>query len=468
MQIPILNGIYTNEASDFRTSYPRNLIPVPKKQGISSGYLRPADGLVALNSSAGGIAKGGVNWNGVCYRVIGGNFSSISATGAVVSIGSVGGASGRVTFDYSFDRLGIAAGGRLYLYDGTTLTQVTDADLGTVVDFIWVDGYFMSTDGEFLIVTELNDPFTVNPLKYGSSEADPDPIKAILKLRNEPHALNRHTIEAFSNEGGANFPFARIDGAQIQRGTVGTHTCCVFMEAIAFIGGGRNESIAIWLGASGNTIKISTREVDQVLAEFTEAQLSACLIEARIDKGHEHLYVHLPDRTLVYDSAASREVGEPVWFVLTSSITGNSQYRGQDLVWCYDRWLVADPESSTVGYLSDSVSSHWGELVGWDFGTTIVYGEGRGAIFHELELVCLTGRAEMGDNSTIWTQYSTDGETWSVERGIYAGTTGQRNKRLVWLQQGSMRNWRIQRFRGTSDARLTIARLEARLEPLAN
>ena len=69
----------------------------------------------------------------------------------------------------------------------------------------------------------------------------------------------------------------------------------------------------------------------------------------------------------------------------------------------------------------------------------------------------------------IWTQYSLDGETWSMELNtrIKAGTQGERLKRIVWLQQGSMRNWRIQRFRGTSDAQLSIARLEARLEPLA-
>ena len=76
----------------------------------------------------------------------------------------------------------------------------------------------MLTDGEFLIVTELNDPFSVSPLKYGSSEADPDPVKAILKLRNEPYALNRYTIEVFDNVGGEGFPFQRIEGAQTQTG----------------------------------------------------------------------------------------------------------------------------------------------------------------------------------------------------------------------------------------------------------
>ena len=45
MQIPILDGIYTDNNSDFRTAYPVNLIPVPKGQGISAGYLRPAEGI---------------------------------------------------------------------------------------------------------------------------------------------------------------------------------------------------------------------------------------------------------------------------------------------------------------------------------------------------------------------------------------------------------------------------------------
>jgi hypothetical protein len=47
MQIPILNGIFTDDGqAEIRTSYPVNLIPVPKQSGISNGYLRPADGLV--------------------------------------------------------------------------------------------------------------------------------------------------------------------------------------------------------------------------------------------------------------------------------------------------------------------------------------------------------------------------------------------------------------------------------------
>ncbi len=465
MQIPILSGIYADGSPNFRTSYPKNMVPVPKENGISKGYLRPGEGIVELGTGPG-ISRGAINWNGELYRVMGTKFVSISSSNVVTVIGDVG-SGGRVTFDYGFTYLALTSGGRLYLYDGTTLTQVTDPDLGVALDVVWVDGYYMTTDGEFLVITELNDPFSVSPLKYGSSEVDPDPIKAIWKLRNEIYALNRYTIEVFDNTGSAGFPFQRISGAQIQKGTVGTFACCVYMDAIAFIGGGRNEAPGIYVGANGNAQKISTREIEEVLQEYTEDELSVSYIEEKIDRAHKHLIVHLPRHTFVFDGAASTVLSMPVWFSLSSTVVDEDIWNATECVWCYDRWNVAHPTTTQFGYLVDNISTHWGETIGWEFGTLIVYNAGNGALFHDMELVSLTGSTAFGVDPTIWTQYSVDGITWSVEKGISAGTIGQRNKRLVWFQQGNMRNMRMQRFRGTSDAHIAVAALEARIEPLA-
>jgi hypothetical protein len=444
------------------------MVPVPKNSGISSGFLRPGDGIVA-NGSGPGIDRGGINWNGTCYRVMGTKLVTVASNGTVTVLGDVGGPTNTlVTLDYSFDLLAIASGGRLYFWDpaASTLTQNTDPDLGLVLDVVWVDGYFMTTDGEFLIVTELSNPLAVNPLKYGSSEVDPDPVVALLKLRNEIYALNRNTIEVFDNVGGEVFPFARIDGAQIQKGVIGTFGCCVFSERIAFLGSGRNEAPGIYMGAAATAQKISTQEIDEILLQYTETQLATVKLEARNDKAHEHLYVHLPDRTLVYDNAASQVLNEAVWFTLTTTVVGFSQYRARNLVWAYDKWLVGDPQSSNIGYLVDTTGHHWGQQVRWEFGTLIAYNEGNGALFHELELVSLTGRVALGVNPQISTSYSLDGQSWSQDRYIRVGTTGNTKKRLAWFQQGSMRNWRIQRFRGDSDAHLSFARLEAQIEGL--
>jgi hypothetical protein len=469
MQIPILNGIYADTTPELRTAYPVNMVPVPKKSGISNGFLRPGDGIVA-NGTGPGTDRGGINWNGVCYRVMGTKLVSVSDTGAVTVLGDVGGPTTElVTMDYSFELLAIASGGRLYFWNPvtSTLTQNTDPDLGIVLDVAWVDGYFMTTDGEFLIVTELTDPLQVNPLKYGSSEVDPDPVVALIKLRNEIYALNSNTIEVFDNVGGELFPFARIDGAQIQKGCLGTQACCVYLERLAFLGGGRNEAPGIYVGAAATTQKISTQEIDNLLLTYTEAQLVKTKLEARNDKNHQHLYVHLPDRTIVYDASASEALGEQVWFTLTSTVVGFSQYRARNLVWCYDKWLVGDPQSSSIGYLVQDTGHHWGQQVRWEFGTLIAYNEGNGAIFNHLELVSLTGSVALGTTPQISTSYSVNGLAWSQDKSIAVGSTGDTAKRLAWFQQGHMRNWRIQRFRGDSDAHISFIRLEAQIEALA-
>lgn len=464
MQIPVINGIYADQAGRFRTSYPRNMVPVPKQTGISQGYFQPGAG-IELHSVGPGVDRGGYNWRGVCYRVMGSQLVRVDSDGTVTQLGDVG-EGGQVSIDEGFECMAIWSGGRLYYWDGGSLAQVTDPDLGTAIDGVWLGGYFLSTDGESIIATELNDRTSVNPLKYGSSEVDPDPVLALDKLSNELIALNRYSIEAFTNVGGAGFPFARIDGAQVSKGVIGTHAYAKFADTIAFVGSGRNEPPAVYLMGPGRALPISTREIDTILQRYTEEQLAQIVCETRTNQGHEHLMIHLPDHCLVYDAAASKVTGEPVWFTLDSGVEAPSTYRARNHVWCYDRWLCGDPTSNNVGRLVDDVSTHYGEDIGWQFGTLVVYNDGRGAIFHELELVALPGRVQFGADPVIWTSYSEDGETWSQERATSAGKQGERGKRIVWRKLGRMRNYRIQRFRGTSDAHVAFARLEARVEPL--
>lgn len=463
-QVAILNGIYSDPVAELRTSYPRNLIPVPKVNGVSSGYLRPADGIEAF-STGQGPDRGGIEWKGTCYRVSGSKLISLAADGAATVLGDVG-AGGPVTMDYGFDRLGIASGDRLYYWDGASLSQVTDPDLGTVRDVVWVDGYFMTTDGSSLVVTELNNPSAVNPLKYGSSEADPDSVMALLKVRTEIHAVNRYSIEVFNNIGGPFFPFQRIEGAQVRKGAIGTHAACVFEDAIAFVGSGRNEAPSAYIAINGQTAQIATREIDTILRGYSADDLAGIVVEARADKSHRLLLVHLPDQTLAYDAAASKALQEPVWFTLTSSIVGRGQYRARGLVWCYGKWIAGDPTGPSIGALTDAVSSHYGQAVGWDFGTLIVYNAGKGAIVQDLELVALTGRAALGADPVVWASYSLDGLNWSLEKPIKAGKSGDTLKRLQWRRAGPMRSMRMQRFRGTSDCHASFVRLEVTFEAL--
>lgn len=471
-EVSVLHGLGSDERGDLRTAYPVNLVPVPYGNDLSIGFLRPAEGIVEqAATTAPGVDRGGRVWRDVLYRVLGTSFCSIATDGSITAIATVAAGPNRAQFADSFDNLAITSGGLLYLYNGITVTQVTDSDLGTGLSVIFVDGYFMTTDGEALIVTELNDPTQVDPLKYGSAEQDPDPIQRVLRVRNEPVAVGRHTLEWFINQGGTGFPFQRIDGALVTKGAIGPDAACVHAleqgDVVAFVGSAKGEPPSVYLASNATCVRIATQEIDTLLQGYSEADLYAlCCVESRIDRGHEWLYVHLPDRTIVYDGAASRGVGEPVWFVLTSTLDEFQRYQARSFVWAYDRWNVADPTSARIGYVTREVGEHYSAKVRWEFSTGLMQAQGKGGQVNELELISLTGRVAVDADPIITTQYSTDGETWSTERLVYSGRQGRRNKRLAWRSLGLWRTYRIHRFRGDTQSHLSFVRLEVTAEGL--
>lgn len=468
MQVQILNGVYSDQRADFRTSYPINCVPVPLKTNISNGYLRVAEGITRLdhNDLPSGSSRGAINWKNEEYRVIGSKLIKVAFDGTYTTLGDVG-VGDQVSMDYSFDRLAIASNEVLYYWDGTMLTKVTDSDLGAVIDMIWVDGYFMTTDGVNLVVTELADPTAVDPLKYGSSEADPDPVTALVKARNEVYALNRYTIEVFNNVGGDNFPFQRVDGALIPKGVVGTHAKCLIDGTFAFLGGGRNEPCSVYIANAANPLKLATREVETLIQAYTDTELASVVMEYRETKVNQHIYVRLPNQTLVYDFAASQALGTPVWFYMSSSISGISPYRAKDFCYCYGQWRVGDTLESKLGVIDDSVTTQYGNVIGWQFDTEIIYNASKGVLVNQLEIVGLFGRAEVGADPTIFVSWTNDGVIWSDERVLHIGKIGERGKRPEIRQNGRFSNWRAYRIRGANACVASFTRLEAELEPLA-
>lgn len=472
MKVPILAGLYADASAEMRTGYPRNLIPVPKQTGVDAGYLKPADGIVQVGTGPG-VGRGGIKWNGVLYRVLGSSLCKVNADGTAQVLGAVTGTTGQVTMDYSFDRLAIAASNNLYYWDGTKLTTVTDPNIGIVKDVKWLAGYFVFTDGISVGVTNLNDPTTASPLAYGSAEGDPSPVKAVDSLRDELYVFTRYSIQVFYNVGAQlmtstqqSFPFQAIKGAEVPKGAIGTFSYVPVGDTFYFLGSGRGEAPAVYKMVPANTEKVSTREIDRILLGYTEDQLAQVIMEVRVDRHHQLVYMHLPDQTLVFDTIGSLIVGDYIWFQLDSGILNPSTYRARNLVWCYDRWNVEDPTSTALGMLTDAVGSHYGSTIGWEITTPILYNDGNDGVINELELVTLPGRVPLGADPSVWTRYSHDGENWSMEKVAKAGRQGQRGKRIGWRQQGRLRHYRMQRIRGTSDAHLPILRLEGKVEPL--
>lgn len=463
MKIPILKGIYASNAADFVQSPPVNREPVIMETGLSSGYLRPAPGIVGI-AALGAPDRGAINWNGTCFRVVGTKLLSVSLGGDTTILGDVG-AGGQCWFDYSFDRLAIGSGGRLYYWNGSVLSQVTDPDLGIAIDGIWIDGYFMTTDGEYLVVTELNNPSAIDPLKYGSSEEDPDPVNGLIKVRGEVYALNRYTIENLANAGSTGFPFVRNSGALIPYGAVGTHAKAAFLQTFAFVGSARGEALGVYLAGSGDAAKISDRFVDDELARLTGAEAAAIICEARVDADEQRLLVHLPDKTLVYYANASQKTQERVWAIFASGVNADQAYRGRNGVYAYGKFIVGDADGN-IGYIDRSVSRHFGDIAGRRIDTALLYNEAGRGIINAVELTGLPGRAPVGSSPHIFMSWTIDGVSWSQERAISAGRAGDKAARMQWRPNVRFNQWIGLRFREADDGQQVFARLDAAIQPL--
>lgn len=454
--IPILSGITATENADFSISYPINLEPVPLNSGLSEGYLRSAPGAKIFGQGPGGD-RGGINWNDQHYRVMGDELVLVSQTGVVSTIGIVGG-KGPVTMDYGFDRLAIRSGNTMWYSDGATVTLVSDPDLGPVVDMLWMSGYFITTDGTSIIVTQLNDPFSVDPLKYGSAEADPDMVVGLFKLRGELYAIGRYTIQVFTNTGGSGFPFTSNTGATVPVGAVGPLAKCAFLQTMAFTGSGRDEALSVYLLDGGSATKIGTRFIDDELAKVLDP--SSIRMEQRMSRDERRLLIHLPDKTLVYMANASRLTQQPIWYVATSGLGLNEQYRLQGAVLCYGKWICGDTRSPYLGVLDDSITSQFGDPQAWQFDTKLNYNQGASGIVHGLELVGLPGRGVVG---SVLMSMTLDGETWGLARANRVAL--KRTARVQYNPHKRFRNYIGLRFKGSTLA--GWSGLNADIEPLA-
>jgi hypothetical protein len=451
MAIPLLGGILGNSVAEFVEAIPLNLEPMTPDGKM--GQFRSAIGAVT-HATGPGVGRGGIVWNGVHYRVMGTKLVSVGDT--VTVLGDVGG-EGRCGFDYSFDRLGIRSGSSLWYWTTTALTQVTDPDLGPVRDMLWIDGYWMTTDGTSIIVTELTDPTSIEALKYGSAEEDPDMVTGLMKVRGEVYVLGRHTIEVMQNAGGTGFPFAKVEGAIIPFGCVSATAKCYFGESFAFVGSARGEALGVFIAGQGTATKVSSRAMDDALASITDP--AAIEMEQRCYGDERRLVLHLPNgETWVFCETASNYFKQRVWY-RTASGHGRA-YRLRNAVEFNGQWYCDDTESADVGRLSKEVSTHFGEPAEWEFHTPLIEGDGQSFTLKSIEMIGLPGRIPHGDEAVIFMSWSRDaGQTFGSEMALRLGGAGARRVKMEWRPRVRFSTYAVLRFRGYDTALAGIAKL---------
>lgn len=355
---------------DYRESLPVNMTAVAGNVKGDEGYLLTHDGITEF-SQVNGTARGGTYNERLRthFRVSGNSLESIGTNGEVTTLGIVAG-SGACSFANSFNTQAVVCDGRLYLWDGATLTQILDSDLGVPIDITWFRGIYVMTDGESLFQTDIANEYAISPLKFVSSEFAADPIKAVARNdQNQILAFNRYSTEYFffnANAAADVSVLQNISGKATKIGIVGTK-CQVEMDGVFFIMGGRREAnVSIHILSGGQYVEVATREINKLVNQYTEAELANAVLEARVDDNDKFIIVHLPRETLLYNHTVSQNVGNSfAWTILKTGVQKDDPWRARFGVFDprISRWVYGDILENKLGVLDKEIASQYGNDV---------------------------------------------------------------------------------------------------------
>jgi hypothetical protein len=337
------------------------------------------------------------------------------------------------------------------------------ANITPVVDATFMAGYVMVTDGVDVFCSSLVN-LTFFPGYFGSAEYDPDGITATFKLNNQLYLFGQYTTQTMQNVGGNNFPFSSQNSYTFDIGCASRQTMCAYNRTLAWIGGGRNMPYGVWFLNGNAPAKISSAAVDYELSKLTAAQVAVVTLESISFEDSEFLYVHLPNKTLVFDAIASVALGLKFWTQLNSGPTNTDFYRARNFVRFNGMWACGDLADNRVGFLDSSTGGHYGLPVMHRSSGPMAMLPLASAALRSLELKCVTGQS--GDTSRIGMTYSSDGIRWSQIRYTSAVTRGGYSKRIRWLPGCLTRNKLQVRIEHVTTQHVTWFGIDAELEAL--
>lgn len=460
LDLPISLGDKSGEETDYRDQLLVNYTMVSRDIKGDEGYILSHAGLTTFGNGVG-IDRGGIynDRQDSHLRISGERLIDVAGDGSTTTIGIISG-DRQASLPYSFQTQGIVSDNRFWLYDGTTLTEVIDTDLGAPIDCDWINGVYFFTDGETLYHTRSDDEAAIDPLTFATSEFSPDKTVGVLKNnQNQMVVFNRYSVEWFADGGGDNFRFRRIEGKAIKLGIVGTHCKVEAAGKIFVLGNRKKERESIHIIAGGQTVSIATREIDKILETYTEDELSQSVLETRTEERDIFVIVRLLRHTLLYNFTIGQQYGNKYsWTILKTDINGDDPWRARNGVFDprISKWVYGDSIDDRLGTLDDTTNLQYGEQVEEIFYTPIVSGLETQSI-DEFEIETIPGRPSADIN--MWFSLSYDGVTYGTEFSVPVSRENDYNIRYLRRNLGYIRQNFNMKFRKVSDGRQAFSGL---------
>lgn len=457
--ITLIKGDKMGSETDYRDALPVNMYPILRPVLGADGYMLQIEGLTQY-ASADGVDRGGL-WNErhqEHYRVSGSFLVKVSEGGIVTTLGVVSGNS-QAALPYSFNTQGVVAGGNFYLYSPTAgFSQVTDPDLGSPIDCVWVDGYYFFTDGEYIYHSDINNESAIDPLKFATAEFMPDKSLGVGKTQdNKVIVFGRYSTEYFINAANDNFAFSRVPTRAIKAGIVGTHAKCELNDRWYLLGGRKEDSPSVFVMGVGEVQKVASREVDKIIATYTETDMQSAVLESRVIAGNAYVIVHLPSHCLCYSETVAQKAGvDYAWTILCTGVDGQ-QWRAKNGIYEPRKgvWVYGDKIDGRIGVLDKDVATQYGAISEWLIYTPLMKLETQSV--DELAIESIPGHTGNPD-ATAFLSMTYDGVTYGSEWTTMYGLPNDYSKRFILYRLGYIRDMFGFKLRGASRSRMAFGR----------
>lgn len=431
----------------FITDNCRNNIPVnwyPAKDSEFGVVLWGTPGLT-VKTTGQNVCRGMAPCVGEIYGVSGSRAWKLTSSWVLVEIGTLIGNSGPVTILDNGLEVFFQEDAHAYTYTISTgaFSEIVDSAFPDPSSAAYQDGYFIVSqkDSNKFYISGLYAGTTWDALDFASAEGSADLIVGVRSAHRELWLFNERTVEVWYNSGDADFPFAKVSGANIEMG-------CRSEASIRLFNGS-----FVWLSDRLQVVKnvgyqpqiISTRKLERIIETLTTSDAWAYTY---VQDGHEFYVLNFPTskKTYVYDAETQ------VWHRRESQgclgrhrISCAAQLPGMH--------VAGDFENGKIYEMNSDVYTEDGDEIIRSLETNSTQDtskEGRLVHFSGLEVTWEgAGKAlegGLGSNPQAMLQWSDDGgSTWGNEHWSNIGLIGKYKNRCRWNRLGASRDrvWRL-------------------------
>lgn len=438
--IPFASQSYKNaslavSAQDLVNLYVEKEPPDAKSQMPVFGV----PGLKTFATVGTGPIRGMHVMNNVLYVVSGSSLYSLASPTVVTLLGGgILGESFVPMSDNGIQVILMANGEAGFVYNAQTsvFVQITDQNFFPSNTVTFFDEYFLlvKNDSNQWFFSNILDGTTYSALDFESAVIEPSFCLSIVNQQENALIFKQRSIETWYDTGQNNNPWARIDGATVERGCAAALTPIKEDNSVFFLG----DDLVFYRLSGVNLQRVSTHAIEYQWQQYASVSDAFCF--SYTWNGHKCVAVTFPtgNASWVFDISSGlwhRRVSYDANAVSRSRWAGNCSVEWIGLV------LVGDNFSGKIGALSNSTYTEFGNPV---IGTAVSppIANKRNRVFQSLlELDMQTGvgvAAGQGSDPQIALDWSDDnGQTWKAFQPWQSmGKIGEYRTRVRWKKLG--------------------------------